>query len=169
MKWVCHKLLTGSIVFATTGNIVFSFIAAAGSIIPDAVEGFPDGNNMTGWRKKHRQISHWFPIYFCSFLLFYSLTKIYGISQYPKSIRQLFYFLYHVDFKLVLGVWSLALSFLFLGACFHILEDALCGKVPALNPKEHWGIKLFYVGSLREYAFVLPVSIGVIMLRLNLI
>ena len=42
-----------------------------------------------------------------------------------------------------------------LGALCHIAEDAVCGKVPALFPTQKIGIRLFTVGSLREYLFVL--------------
>ena len=48
-----------------------------------------------------------------------------------------------------------ALTWLLLGALCHIAEDAVCGKVPALFPTQKIGIRLFTVGSLREYLFVL--------------
>jgi inner membrane protein len=45
------------------------------------------------------------------------------------------------------------------GALLHILEDALCGKVPFLLPSQKVGIRLFQVGSVLEYLF----SIGIVL------
>lgn len=59
-------------------------------------------------------------------------------------------------------------SMLFLGACFHILEDAVCGKVPGLTMRQRVGVKLFYVGSMREYLFVWGVSLAVVAVRLKM-
>ena len=35
----------------------------------------------------------------------------------------------------------------------HIAEDGICGKVPLSTPHKKYGIKLFKVGSWREYFF----------------
>ena len=41
-------------------------------------------------------------------------------------------------------------GFVFLGALFHIGEDALCGCVPSFNPGKRMGMRLFSVGSVQE-------------------
>ena len=48
-----------------------------------------------------------------------------------------------------------------IGALLHIAEDAVCGKVPAVLPTQKIGIRLFTVGSLREYLFT-AVCIGIV-------
>ena len=58
------------------------------------------------------------------------------------------YFFYDAAFFSVL-------TWLFIGALLHIAEDAVCGKVPGVTPTQKLGIRLFTVGSFREYAFVL--------------
>ena len=54
---------------------------------------------------------------------------------------------------------SIAL-WMMVGSLLHILEDALCGKVPLLRLSRKIGIKLFTVGSFTEYFF----SIAVVLL-----
>ena len=58
------------------------------------------------------------------------------------------YFFYDAAFFTILR-WML------LGALMHIAEDAVCGKVPFLLPSQKIGVRLFTVGSFREYLFVL--------------
>ena len=41
------------------------------------------------------------------------------------------------------------------GALLHILEDAVCGKVPLVYLTKKTGLKLFKVGSFREYFFAI--------------
>ena len=53
------------------------------------------------------------------------------------------------------AVFFSILTWIFIGALCHIAEDAVCGKVPLLYPTQKIGIRLFTVGSLREYLFVL--------------
>ena len=53
------------------------------------------------------------------------------------------------------------LLWIFLGALLHIAEDAVCGKVPAVLPTQKIGIRLFTVGSLREYLFT-SLCIGIV-------
>ena len=61
---------------------------------------------------------------------------------------------------------SFALLFWMLaGALCHIAEDALCGKVPLLLPSQKVGIRLFTVGSFREYLIVLLIIGAVYLLR----
>jgi len=39
----------------------------------------------------------------------------------------------------------------FIGSILHILEDALCGKIPFYSLRHPIGIRLFYVGTEKEY------------------
>ena len=45
------------------------------------------------------------------------------------------------------------ISYALVGALLHIAEDALCGKVPVFTPHGKHGLKLFKVGTWREYFF----------------
>ena len=76
------------------------------------------------------------------------LALIGGLTQVP---HQIFY-----D-----AVFFSVLTWLFLGALLHIAEDAVCGKVPLLFPTQKTGIRLFTVGSFREYLFV-PICIIIV-------
>ena len=58
------------------------------------------------------------------------------------------YFFYDATFFPVL-------TWIFGGALCHIAEDAVCGKVPLLYPTQKVGIRLFTVGSFREYLFAI--------------
>lgn len=157
MKWISHKILTGSIVYAITGNSLAAIFASAGSIIPDAIEGFPDENNYSSWRKNHRKISHWLPIYLTFFIVLFPISYFH-FSDLSDIIQYLS--CQHPYLFLAYGI-----SFMALGACFHILEDAICGKVPSLNPQKKIGIKLFYVGSIKEYTYIFPISMALLLLR----
>lgn len=159
MKWVSHKIITGSIVFAVTGSPILSAVSALGSVFPDAVEGFPDELNYARWRKNHRQLSHWFFPYLMVFCLLISLAGYLGpVSVNTKEfVRVLQGHGYMQLFLLVVSYFSL-------GALFHIAEDAICGKVPGVTMQERVGVKLFYVGSAQEYGIVLVVVSLVVLL-----
>ena len=45
------------------------------------------------------------------------------------------------------------ITYALVGALLHIAEDGICGKVPIFTPYKKYGIKLFKVGSWREYFF----------------
>ena len=47
--------------------------------------------------------------------------------------------------------------FVMAGAILHIIEDAVCGKVPLIYLTEKVGVKLFSVGSFSEYFFSIAV------------
>ncbi len=74
MKWINHKISTFSLVFLLTSDFVSSSIAAAGSIIPDALEGHDYHSDR--WRKNHRRLSHWLLGYFISGLILWSLLYL---------------------------------------------------------------------------------------------
>ena len=139
MKWVSHITLTGTIAYAVTADPLLTAAAALGAVLPDKVEGSPQSVGWSTWRSRHRGWSHWPMLY---------IALIGGLMQAQQ------YFFYDAAFFAVL-------TWIFVGALCHIAEDAVCGKVPLLSPTQKAGVRLFTVGSLREYLFVL-VCIGMI-------
>ena len=131
MKWVNHRIVSGAIVFAATDDPLLAVCAAAGAVIPDKVEGYPL-KNYKKWKARHR-----------------------GWSHVPLIYLALMAFLYFVHTEKFLPVDTtlpayMGLAFL-AGAVLHIVEDALCGRVPLLYPKRKYGVRLFTVGSAGEY------------------
>lgn len=133
MKWVSHIALTGMIAHAVTADPLAAAAAAVGAVIPDKIEGTPERIGWSAWRSRHRGWSHWPMLY---------LALIGGLMRAEK------YFFYDEVFFHIL-IW------LFIGAILHIAEDAVCGKVPGILPTQKIGVRLFTVGSFREYIFVL--------------
>ena len=134
MKWVSHEIVTGMAVYTMTGEPVPTVCAMAGAVLPDWIEGKGGGMRLpwAGWLA-HRGWSHWPMLY---------IALIGGLMQAQQ------YFFYDAAFFAVL-------TWIALGALCHIAEDAVCGKVPLLYPTQKFGVRLFTVGSLREYLFVL--------------
>ena len=132
MKWVTHEIVTGVVVYAATNDPLLSVCSMAGAIMPDRVEGSPGNTGWTSWRSRHRGWSHWPVIYVLLILLL--------MGKPP----------YVVD-TLSLGDLRVPGIFICVGALLHIAEDALCGKVPLLLPWQKVGVRLFKVGSFREY------------------
>lgn len=160
MTWLSHKLLTGSIVFAATGNPVVAICTAAGSVLPDMMEGFPNQSDSRQWKKNHRRLSHWLPPYLLLCLFFWRLSAGSITTEWVPG--ELYYALFHNPYNL--GVFLAA--WFFAGACFHILQDAICGQVPMFLPRSWIGLRLFTVGSLQEYLLIIPWSLGLIAYRL---
>ena len=52
---------------------------------------------------------------------------------------------------------SMYLFWFFIGALLHIVEDALCGKIPVFSPRKRIQVipRLFYTGSVNEFLFVI--------------
>ena len=140
MKWLNHQIVTGFIVYAATDNALFVASSIVGAVIPDRVEGSPpkDNNEYWQWRRRHRTWSHYPILYFAliGLLLF--------AKDYCQSIGLNF-----VKTTPFIDV----LIFALIGALLHIVEDGICGKVPIFTPHSKHGIKLFEVGSWKEYAF----------------
>ncbi|WP_295165089.1 metal-dependent hydrolase, partial [Selenomonas sp. F0473] len=113
------------------------------AVLPDKIEGTPGSVGWRTWRSRHRGWSHWPLLYLA---LLGALTHSAG------------YFFYDAAFFSVL-------NWLLIGALLHIAEDAVCGKVPLLTPSEKYGIRLFTVGSFREYLFVLACIAAVYVIR----
>lgn len=132
MKWVSHEVLTGVVVYAATEDPLLTAFSMAGAIFPDKVEGRPGS---MFWRSRHRGWSHWPLLY---------VAAIGALLGAPAD---------------AFGAWTgparEALVFFAAGALLHIAEDALCGKVPLLRPDRKVGLRLFTVGSFREYLVVL--------------
>ncbi len=165
MKWINHKILTGSIVFFLTGNPLSTCIAIAGSIFPDAIEGFNFSSPQ--WKKRHRTYSHWITPYLI--ILFTCLLfppYFYPIHLNSLNLSQLSSLLFIAIEKNkiltlpALSILSYILFFFTSGAILHILEDALTGKVPSpVHPKKRTlSFKLFPTGSFQEYCFTLFTS-----------
>jgi|WetSurMetagenome_2_1015567.scaffolds.fasta_scaffold19261_6 hypothetical protein len=169
MTWISHKLATGAVVFAVTGNPVPALFAAAGSIIPDALEGFPKNeSDYDRWRKNHRRMTHWFVPYMVIAAVLYCVAFSFGVR--PLGTVSLSHFSSFAFFanKSLYGFLAYAFSYMAIGAVLHCVQDALCGAVPSLNPQKRVGTRFFYVGSFKEFALVLPASAALILARLGL-
>ncbi len=140
MKWINHQIVTGFIVYAATDNALFVASSIVGAVIPDRVEGDPPKDNAKywQWRRRHRTWSH-YPIIYLALIGLLLLAK-----DYCQTLNLNF-----ITTTPFLDVIIFAL----IGALLHIVEDAICGKVPILTPYSKHGIKLFTVGSWREYFF----------------
>lgn len=160
MKWTSHKILTGAIVFAFTGNAMASIFAAAGSILPDAIETQNRAN-----RNNHRKISHWFVPYLLGFLYLQGILEYYQF----RNLQWDLVLIETLDYRMaiLLGTWII--SMFLLGACLHIFEDALCGQVPGVFYKKWIGVRLFSNGSFKEYLFVSVVSFLLFNYRLQIL
>ena len=135
MKWINHQIVTGFIVSTATDDALFTASSIIGAVLPDRVEGSPPKDNSAywKWRKKHRTWSHYPPIYFA----------LIAAAQVAKN--------FYPDPTLALALNLI--TYVLIGALLHIAEDGICGKVPIFTPKKKYGIKLFKVGSWREYFF----------------
>ncbi len=144
MKWINHQVVTGVIMYAVTENLLIAVCGMAGAILPDRVEGNPRRGILSwGWRSRHRGWSHWPLLYIA---LMGVLLKWQGIPPLAA--------LSFSEFAAAEHPVAIGLS-LCIGALLHILEDAVCGKVPVLTPNHKYGIRLFAVGSMGEYIFAL--------------
>lgn len=135
MKWINHQIVTGFLVSTATDDALFTASSIVGAVIPDRVEGSPpqDSSAYWKWRKRHRTWSHYPPLY----------LALIAAAQFAKDYYP----------EQTLAVAMNLLTFVLVGALLHIVEDALCGKVPLVLPHKKHGLKLFKVGSWREYLF----------------
>jgi len=156
MKWFNHQIITGSTVYVLFNDPVGTAIAMSGSIFPDYIEG--NDYESTRWKKNHRRLSHWGGAYFFLWLVFFFWTQYREFLPFYKSFSQFSVFSIHTLTPYIVS----GMMYFFLGCFFHVLEDSLCGKVSFLNPyRRDFGIKLFRVGSLKEYCCALSV-VGVV-------
>lgn len=147
MKWINHQIVTGFIVYAATDDALFVASSIVGAVLPDRVEGSPPKESRAywKWRKNHRTWSHYPPLYIALILL----------VQFAKNYFQ------NPHLELILSLVTYALF----GAILHIIEDAICGKVPIFTPSRKHGIKLFKVGSWQEYFFAALIIGGCLLFR----
>lgn len=154
MTWVSHQSLTFSLILALTNNLLFAMVSAVGSILPDWMEGkghkSQDPYMQERWRQNHRKLSHWFIPYviFAFFSLAFfdtSSGKLYATQGLPTF--------FEMPQSFAFGWIGLALS---VGAILHIVQDAISGKVPLLNPKKKsFGVRLIPTRSFKEGVFTL--------------
>lgn len=143
MKWVNHKILTASMVYALFHNPIYSISAAIGSIFPDVVEGrvnILDPWSYKKWKKRHRGFSHWIILYLIVLVSLILIGQFVEFSPHWSLLRDL-------------------LCFFLVGCILHIIEDAFCGRVPLINPYKREGFMMFRMGSLWEYLFVVTLTI----------
>ena len=167
MKWISHKVATAAILYSFTGNIIVAGTGVLGSTFPDWIEGKPPARGTPAyakWRRKQRQGSHWLPPYFIICLSCFAYTAQFGfLTLAPSSIPL---FLYQPSWATISVLLAHLLGCYSLGCVLHILQDALCGKVPLIFPKYKIGIRLFKVGSMLEYLLIFPSSVFLIIWRL---
>ncbi len=158
MKWVSHKAITFSVAYLLSSNFFASLISAIGGVFPDAIEGFHFES--VSWKKKHRRFSHWGAMYFFLVLVCFIIGGGLGVLKFnPNDILSLLTSKGQAGYIEGIKVLSRVLFWFFLGAFFHVLEDAITGKVPFINPtKKTWGVRLFPVGSLQEYLLTLAIT-----------
>ena len=152
MTWKTHKLITFTTVLALTGNVLWSALAAAGSVLPDALEFFLYGRDVPSW--KHRRHTHvlflWIGLAVIVFPLAYNSSAwAIVISLGTLSLHSWFARLREVTFS-----YQLMLVFLFwvlIGGALHCLEDALTGHIPLRDPRrKSFGVCLFKTRSVGE-------------------
>jgi inner membrane protein len=97
------------------------------------------------WRKRHRRLTHWFVPYAVLALACFVIAKV--LHAPPVDVAALVQVVAETTYSPLFPLFG----FVFLGGLFHILEDAICGKVPSLNPRKRIGVRLFKVGSFGEY------------------
>lgn len=167
MKWVSHKIATGALVYAFTGNVIVAGISVLGSTFPDWIEGRPpdmkDTQAYNKWRRNHRQGSHWLIPYLCIFIACFSYAA--GKNIFLINYHTLVYVLTAPNIANIIAFTLLFVAYFSLGSVLHILQDAICGKVPLILPHRKIGIKLFKVGSMLEYILVFPLSVFLIIWR----
>jgi len=147
LKWINHQIVTGFIVCTATNDALFTASSIVGAVLPDRVEGSPprDSAAYWKWRKRHRTWSH-YPLIYVALICAAQFAKDY----YPNP---------------TLAVALNVVIYALVGALLHIFEDAFCGKVPIFTPHCKHGLKLFKVGTWREYFFVALIILICLLIR----
>lgn len=148
MTWKTHKLLTATAVLALTGNPLWTLSAAAGSVLPDALEFLIYGQNVP--RHKHRKLTHWTALWavltMAAFIVAHLLFPFNAASAF-EALRTSRLSLDQCFPSLVAHTiaWFLA------GALMHCFEDAVTGRVPLLKPsRKSFGKKFLKTGGTGE-------------------
>jgi inner membrane protein len=161
MTWKSHKLLTLVLVWAFFNNVFYSFIAGIGAIIPDFLEGKGYLYDYERWMQRHRTYSHWFIPYAVVFLI-----SFLGMGGEVFKLMKSDLFFFPSQEKLILFFIFSALS---LGCLFHILEDAVSGRVPLWHPtKRTFGVSLIRTRSFLENIFVFVVVLLIIVYKFGI-
>jgi len=157
MKWINHKIITFSTVYLLTGNFLSSCIAAAGSVVPDLLEGRFDfsakvnlgnKNRKNSLPKWHRTVTHWFPVYL--FIMLFSLLHFRGVDT--VSVANLSVYLVDLLSGTSDKLFYFILFWLSFGSFMHIIQDSLTGRVPLFNPfRKSFTMKIMRTGSVVEY------------------
>lgn len=150
MKWVNHKITTFSVVLLLTQDFAASVIAAAGSIIPDALEGHSYNNK---WKKRHRTVTHWFLGYFLiAFALWFFIKTSVGINVLSIGFYKFISAFTILNSKTLVFILAYGCFYLCVGALLHILEDSLGGAVPMIHPtRKTFALRIMRTGSFGEY------------------
>jgi uncharacterized membrane protein len=159
MKWVSHKIVSFSVVYFLTSDLVASVLTGAGAVLPDLLEG--KDFHTKAWQKTHRTITHWFLGWLI--LVFSFLSYFYfrfhnfpwafdGVKLYQFFLSGRFF---HSQIFSELAVCFFGF-YLSLGGLLHIIEDAMSASVPLFNPF-HRSFRLagIRVGSFEEALIVL--------------
>lgn len=161
MKWINHKITTFSVVYLFTQDFASSVVASAGSVIPDAIEGYGYDNKR---KKRHRKISHWLLGYFViAFLLWLLIKNKTGMNALKIGFYQFVSAFTVFNSETLIFVCIYGCFYLCVGAFLHILEDSLSGPIPVIHPsKKVFTLNLIKVGSFGEYLL----SFGILMFSL---
>ena len=136
-EWFYNRIRSGFVLLRNPYN--FHQVGRV-TLTPDKVEGNPfQRRSLFGIRCAHRGWSHWPMLY----------LLIGGVSLRGEEYL-----------GLSLGTLEEIIFFMAVGALLHIAEDAICGKVPFITPTQKIGVKLFKVGSIREYIVALVLILG---------
>lgn len=157
MTWRNHRIVTFSVIYVLTGNVLWSILAAAGSTIPDHIE-FLMYKTPSKWQ--HRKWTHWFVPYLMLAIVgliiaYYSKVLLWSKTLQLTHLSSLDQIISNINITWW-GWVGLVSAWLAIGAICHVLEDAITGTVPGLNPKKRsFGIKWFETGSGKENIFVI--------------
>lgn len=162
MKWVSHKAVTASLVYAVTGAVLPVIPAVVGSVVPDSLEGRsgpPGTARYRVWAKRHRGMSHWFVPY--AVLALACLLPAWRAGTVVPTLSGAFL----QGPYLVPTFFGLAFWF-FAGCLLHLLEDLFSGRIPGLNPYgRRVGVRLIPVGGLGEIVVVLAAVVSAFLVR----
>lgn len=143
-----HRIVTFMAVAGVTGSPLAALCGVLGSTLPDSLEYKLWGRNRN---RHHRKLTHWFAPWlalslFCLWRGRWAAPRFTALFDGARADQAL---------------WG-CVGLCFLGCVLHILEDALCGKVPILVPwRRGFGLRLFTMSpkagriSRGERAFIL--------------
>jgi inner membrane protein len=161
-----HKVLTFVSVYAFSDSILASVLASVGSLLPDALEG-----PMIKKRRFHRTITHWWALYLVPILFlwfkFEKVIKKYVLLTGFQGIGYFFKVSAH-DVRWT-EAWIFGTFFVLVGCLMHVVQDALTGRVPFLNPfRKDLNLKVARTNSFAEYLLVLSACALLICVKVGL-